>query len=318
MRKTIAALLSLLMLFGMVHGSAESGRGNLQDRFGDQMLEYDGVRYMQNSRLTIVLFMGIDRHQDHAETAGFRDGGQADFLTLLVFDDNLKTIQSIQINRDTMTEITVLNVMGEVSGTRNAQICLAHAFGDGAEQSCELTVEAVENLLGGIEIDYYYAMNMDGISVLNDAIGGVEVTLEDDFTTFDPAMQKGSTLTLHGKQAEYFLRQRYNVGDQSNLSRQKRQQQYIKNTADVLRTRIGENAAFAKQWFGSIEDYSVTDMNLGRMINLTSLAVEYEILPGIQLDGISSLGSNGFMEFHPDQEALKKLVLDIFYRQADW
>ncbi len=32
------------------------------------------------------------------------------------------------------------------------------------------------------------AMDMDGISVLNDSVGGVTVTLEDDFSSLDPAM----------------------------------------------------------------------------------------------------------------------------------
>ena len=36
------------------------------------------------------------------------------------------------------------------------------------ETSCEVTVEAVENLLGGQEIDQYLAMGLDGISTLND------------------------------------------------------------------------------------------------------------------------------------------------------
>lgn len=45
-------------------------------------------------------------------------------------------------------------------------------------------------------IDFYVAMNMDGISELNDLAGGVTVTLEDDFSSIDPAMTKGTTLTL--------------------------------------------------------------------------------------------------------------------------
>ena len=47
-------------------------------------------------------------------------------------------------------------------------------------------------------IDFYVAMNMDGISELNDLAGGVTVTLEDDFSSIDPAMTKGTTLPLHG------------------------------------------------------------------------------------------------------------------------
>ncbi len=43
---------------------------------------------------------------------------------------------------------------------------------------------------GGKNIDFYLAMSLDGISVLNDLAGGVTVTLEDDFSAADPAMTR--------------------------------------------------------------------------------------------------------------------------------
>lgn len=51
---------------------------------------------------------------------------------------------------------------------------------------------------GGGDIDFYLEMSLDGISVLNDLAGGVTVTLEDDFSAEDPAMTRGTTLSLHG------------------------------------------------------------------------------------------------------------------------
>ena len=66
-----------------------------------------------------------------------------------------------------MTPITILGVLGNRSGVRTAQICLAHSFGDGGAQSCELMAEAVSNLLLGSQIDYYIAMSLDGISAVS-------------------------------------------------------------------------------------------------------------------------------------------------------
>ena len=91
-----------------------------------------------------------------------------------------------------MTECTVLGYLGSPIGTKEMQISLAHGFGDGKEESCEYAREAVEGLLLGESIDFYVAMNMDGISELNDLAGGVTVTLEDDFSSIDPAMAKGT------------------------------------------------------------------------------------------------------------------------------
>ena len=177
-------------------------RGDLSQRpVQGETIEVDGVAYRQRTGLTTVLLMGIDRDAD-VEPSGSRNGGQADFLRLLVIDANSETVTQVAIDRDTMTPITTLGVLGNRSGVRTAQVSLSHGFGDGGAQSCELTVEAVSNLLLGTEIDFYAAMNLDGISVLNDAVDGVTVTLEDDFSALDPAMTAGTTLTLRGDQAE--------------------------------------------------------------------------------------------------------------------
>lgn len=64
------------------------------------------------------------------------------------------------------------------------------------------TEKAVSDLFAGIPIDYYVTMDLDGISTFNDALGGVTVTLEDDFSQIDPEMVKGTTICLQGKQAE--------------------------------------------------------------------------------------------------------------------
>lgn len=92
----------------------------------------------------------------------------------------------------------------------------------------------------GESIDFYVAMNMDGISELNDLAGGVTVTLEDDFSSIDPAMTKGTTLTLHGDQAETFVRSRMTVGDGTNASRMERQSVYAGGAvSDHRRTQSG-------------------------------------------------------------------------------
>ena len=63
---------------------------------------------------------------------------------------------------------------------RTERISLSHCFGKGKEDSCQLTVEAVSNLLYDVPVDFYIALNLDGISELNDLLGGIEVTLEID------------------------------------------------------------------------------------------------------------------------------------------
>lgn len=208
------AFAAVLMLIYQVWNRIEQAgdtqpRGDLSDRFEKaKTMEYGGRVYQYRGKLTTMLVMGIDTGDGTRAAAGLRNGGQADFLLLLVIDEQSKIVTPIQIDRDTMTDITVLGVLGDPAGTRSTQICLAHGFGDGKEQSCLNTVDAVSRYLKGSAVDYYMAMNLMGIASLNDMLGGVTVTLKDDFSMLDPAMNKGTTLTLLGKQAEYYVRKR--------------------------------------------------------------------------------------------------------------
>lgn len=60
---------------------------------------------------------------------------------------------------------------------------------------------------------------MEAMPLLNHEVGGVTVTLEDDMTKLDPAMKKGTTLTLTDRQAELLMQSRYAMDDDRNTQR---------------------------------------------------------------------------------------------------
>ncbi len=317
--KCFFTVLLASMVFCMISAAAETVQGDLEARFANEpRIECDGSVYRLRRRLTSILFAGTDSGEDSQGYAlGARNGGQADFIMLIAIDEAEKKITPIQINRDTMAEITILNVMGDVSGSRVAQICLAHSFGDGEEKSCELLISAVSRFLKGTPVDHYFVMKLDALGALNDAIGGVEVTLEDDFTAYDPEMVVGKTLTLLGDQAEIFLRQRYYVGDQSNISRQKRQRAYIRSAVEKVMRKIESQSSFIDVLMDAIGESTVTDLSRGRMLNVANFAQRYEIAPIRSIDGETELGDDGFIQFHADEDALMQMLVDVFYQKVE-
>lgn len=293
-----------------------SVRGDLSARQTDrQVVEYDGKQYAFRNNLQTILFMGVDRADETLQQSSFRNGGQADFLLLMVIDQEQKSITQLQIDRDTMAEITILGILGNAAGTRNAQICLSHGFGDGGAQSCEFTMEAVSRLLYGVEMNQYIALRLDSISVLNDAVGGVIVNLEDDFTAYDPTMTAGSTLLLDGDQAEIFIRNRYAVGDGSNASRMKRQRTYMSAIMNTINERLAGNANFVGILYDALGDTMVTNMKRGKLINEAYKASGYTRGEALTLAGEHVVGEDGFVEFHADTAALEQMVIDIFYKE---
>ncbi len=263
------------------------------------------------------MLIGTDHRGDEDESERFRSGTQADFLMLLVIDDNEKKITPIQINRDTMVGITTLSSFGEDMGLWTAQICLAHSFGDGKEQSCKLAVQAVSRYLHDATIDGYISLNLDGIAAFNDAIGGVTVKLEDDFTKYDSAMIAGSTITLKGMQAEYYTRMRYHIGEETNISRLKRQKVYIQAAQNILADKIRDDADFFGELYDVMQPYVVTNLTRGRIINIGNQYRQYRVEEIAEIDGESILGDSGYMEFYPDEDTLEKIIRDVFYYEVE-
>lgn len=290
-------------------------RGDIAQRFAsERTIEYEGRTYQYNESLLSILLMGIDQSAENANGAGFRSGGQADFLMLLVFDPRSKSIERIQIDRDTMTEISILGVLGNVTGTRTAQICLSHGFGDGKEKSGEYTVTAVKKLLGNIDINYYISVNLDAIPVLNEWLGGVTVKIADDFSKYDAAMVPGAQLTLRGNQAEIYVRSRIDIGEGTNEARMARQRQYMGEATRLLTAKLSKDPSSIGEIYDMLGENLVSNMKRVRMINEARQSMGFAQADMRKIEGTYQLGADGFMEFYPDEKALEQLVLETFYQ----
>ena len=212
-----------------------------------------------------------------------------------------------------MTNVAVLGLTGNEIGTRQMQICLAHGFGATQESNCAYTLQAVSNLLQGMELNLYYEVDIRGIDRFNDALGGVTVPIEDDFSALDPTMVQGTTMKLEGHQAELYVRSRKEIGNGTNESRMRRQQRFMSAASDLMRRRLAEDASFADTMLDALEGVSSTNMSRGRIINELNRAYKYDILPVETLTGEYRLGNDGFMEFHADEEAIASWIIRVFY-----
>lgn len=288
-------------------------RGVMSEGFGQMPTAvYQGKTYAMKPAVTTLLLIGTDKTEE-TQSFGFRKGGQADFLSLLVIDHNDKTVRQLQIDRDTMTDVVTLGVLGNEVGTRRMQICLSHSFGAQEAESSRYTVRAVQNLLQGFELGFYLSMDLRAIADLNDLLGGVTVTLEDDLSALDPAMTAGKTLRLTGAQAEAFVRARMTVGDGTNASRMRRQRAYMASAAQTLQTLVGQGAGDTGALCDQLLTVCHTDMPRGRLVNEVNLASQYDILPVQTLTGEYRIGEDGFMECHVSEETVLAWIMDALY-----
>lgn len=314
----------ILVLMGLFLGAQwleDSGakpepEGDYHTRFDGEITTVNGKNYRQRKNLTTILVMGVDRDSDAPVINNNRLGGSSDMMRLVVIDPTEKRVRQVAIDRDTMTPITILGVMGNRTGMRTMQICLAHAYADGKEKSCELAVEAVSNLFFSIPIKYYIAMNLDGVSVLNDSVGGITVKLEDDFSHLDPAMTQGTTLTLMGDQAEIFVRSRMSMAVGTNEARMGRQEVYMNRLTDALLSKIKSSNQYIGTLYDDLTPYLCTNMSRAKIVNEAWAARNYARDSVITPEGTHTVNERDQMEFYADQTALEQIVLDLFYEEV--
>lgn len=314
-------LLLLIAAFCLVHwwedktyaASAETTVHAEQKEQQRRDVLYEGVTYTPKEQVATYLFMGIDIAGPAVSQLGNYNGGQADAQFLVVLDDEEQTWRVLRLNRDSMVDMPVPNLRGEVIGYEYQQLALAHAYGDGTEISCTNAVETVSALLAGQPINGYAALNMDGIAILNDAVGGVTLTITSDFTAVDPTLVEGETITLQGEQAMTFVRTRRNVDDQTNLARMERQRQYLEAIKPQLMA-LSDEAII--RIYDELSDYLVTDMGSKTILELTEKLQTYREAGELTIDGENQV-IDGYMAYILDEDSVQRVTLELFYEKKN-
>lgn len=282
----------------------------------DGVITYEGKEYELKKNVDSFLVLGLDKFEGQTSADSHESGIQADFLMVYVFDNETKEYGAIQINRDTIASINRLGIGGAKVDTLTKQIALAYNYvADSNEKiKCRNTKDAVETLLMDVDIEHYVSFTMDSVPVLNDLVGGVEVTVLDDFAGIDETLIKGEKITLNGKQALSYVRTRYGLEDSTNLARMARQQQYITALLERATACIENDEEFAITLANELDEYVVYDSSNQRMQKFAENFKEYEFLGIKNLKGELKTGEE-FMEFYPNEASIKEAVLDLFYTE---
>ncbi len=284
------------------------GAGSMQTT--SKTIVRNGVKYYPRQDITVILVMGINQ-TGKVEPTQFNHGGAVDMVTLLILDQKSETAKALVLNRDMMVDMPILNNAGREVGVFNGQLAYSHTYGDGMEVSCENVRKTVSNLLYGLQIDYYISINMNTISLLNDAVGGVQVTVVDDFSAVTPDLPIGDVV-LKGEQAVTYLQTRWDVGDELNLSRMERHKVYMNSFVQAFKDKASDDVAFVTSTYNSITDYIVTDCTLPVFSRLISDYSSYPLAQMLTVEGENVLKDN-YYEYYADEDALDALILELFY-----
>jgi polyisoprenyl-teichoic acid--peptidoglycan teichoic acid transferase len=197
-------------------------------RQDDPILSGGSLRLPRLTRPVNILVLGVkvltsdvDEVPPELQNVGYHAlvnsfDGLSDSMLLLRFNPQTEQLVVLSLPRDTRTYV------------RGRLTKLNEANRDGGPA---LAAESVSDLLGGVAIDRYVRINVQGVEKLIDALGGVTVTVPQDMKYQDDSQHlyinlKSGEQTLNGDQSLQFLRFRYDA--QGDIGRIQRQQMFMR------------------------------------------------------------------------------------------
>ncbi|WP_283753671.1 LCP family protein [Roseofilum acuticapitatum] len=185
--------------------------------------------------------------------------GLSDTMLMLRFEPSTHKVTLLSIPRDTRTW---------VEGHGLVKINAANYHGGPA-----LSASSISELLGGVGIDRYVRINVQGIEKLIDALGGVTVHVPKDMKYQDDSQHlyinlKAGTQHLNGSQALQFLRYRYdNLGD---IGRIQRQQMFMR--AMIEQTLSPATIAKLPKILSIVRSHIDTNLSVEELLALANFA----------------------------------------------
>ncbi|WP_368914438.1 LCP family glycopolymer transferase [Exiguobacterium acetylicum] len=247
-----------------------------------------GDKVVEDQKPVSVLLLGVDQRPG--------ERGRSDSIMVMTLNPTRNESRLISIPRDTKVDI--------VGHGTNDKINHAYSFG-----GPEMAIKTVEKFLN-IPINYYAEINMEGFTSLVDAVGGVTVNNDIDFTVSGTHFPVGK-VNLDGKSALKFTRMRYE-DPRGDFGRQMRQREVIAQVANKLSSDVSVSN------FNAIMD--VVGKNAQTNVSfkpMRTLAFDYmdafRNQKNLKLEGTGGKEGDGIYYWHPTEDSLKETQTALRY-----
>jgi len=186
------------------------------------------------------------------------------------------------------------------------------ATSQGSEPEIEATKDAAEGLTG-LEIPYYVSIDMHGFSALIDALGGVDITVDERLPKGPGPAYEGQPAEewatgwieegeqhMDGELALWYARSRYTTSDWDRMERQRELQEAVirQMTPQNVLARFEEVASAGT-------DVIRTDVPQGLVSTFLDLAVDARSQP---ITSIELNPDNGIDQEYPDVAAVQAMI----------
>ena len=326
-RVVIGILVALLIIVALVVGAFlilnYDGEKKMTDTTAatdyQETIEYKGHIYVYNENVVTMAFLGVDKRELGKAENHTSTNGMADTDIVVAIDKVSGKTSMIAVPRDTMVDVDVFDKDGNFKKTKEMELCIAYAYGDGFGTSCKNVTKSISRILYNVPIDKYFALDLNGIQPINDSIGGVKVQSLYDLP--DYGVKKGDTVHLTGDLTEAYVRTRDMDNLNASLNRTQRQVQYLNAFADKVRGSVTSDFSVITNLYNTASDYCTTDLTVSNVTYLGSLLLQKGVtdFQSYTLEGkMKAVENKEFKDyvyagFYPDKDSLMQTVLDVFY-----
>jgi len=175
---------------------------------------------MMNSIINIAL-IGVD-YAEERETWNGKHEYHADVIMIMAVNFDENRVDLISVPRDTYANIPGIQGIYKINASINCGGGFEAEGGAGFLKTCE----TASWMLGGIPVDYYYAVTMPAVKELVDVFGGVDYDLELSFSMAGRKYYKGQQ-HMNGQGVLDYLRVRKNISSSGDLNRINRQKDML-------------------------------------------------------------------------------------------
>ena len=217
---------------------------------------------MQN--IVNVLLIGVD-YAEERETWNGKHEYHSDVMMIMAINFDENRVDLISLPRDTYAKIPGVKGIYKLNASINCGGGFDAPGGAGFLKTCE----AASWMLGGIPVNYYYAVTMPAVKQLVNAVGGVDYNLELSFKMAGRSYKAGPT-HLNGQGVLDYLRVRKNVNEGGDLNRINRQKEMLIALFDSMQK---QNLILKiPDILSSFEGQLFTNCTLGQTAALTKFA----------------------------------------------
>lgn len=268
--------------------------------------------YFEERVVNVVFFGMHNRNEDNT----FGDVYFIDTILVVAVNFDQDNLTLLAVPRDTYVEIAHNGV--------NDRIRQSYSYGyeeykdadreKQHEEGLRYAIDTLSNLLDGIELDYYIAMDMVGLKQLIDAMGGVYYEVEEPMIGFTPqeSLDAGPQL-LDGQ--GYLTYLTYREPDaRDDLNRIKRQRYLLLATFEYFQEMGLFNYVIPS--YAAYRDHVQTDLNFNQVAALTLFAgerLEADAIKDYSLQGEYFTMGDGKTYYLRIDDELKDELINEFY-----